>query len=277
MTDPVLAALDRLNGHARAFGCGQKAIYVYKRLFALFAADRGELSARPIGTVTKCGGCDGTGRFKFFDGGDAANCRQCDSRGYVRLRFVETTIGTAVWHHPWHRGGDDILRVVLGAEIFAVSPQSPFGFYDTIVMPGGATRPLELGSPGDWRPRAGGKRLAAEDAARDLNTVEAWVLDQRSQLRWDVERAVKAVSSYHLEIGQVGGPCWRCGSANDLVQHGIGHMGKRLHFSVRECSRCGGLPRVWPQEKDCPPHALTPAIRAWLDRPERKMKKEAND
>lgn len=151
MPDAVLAAIDRLNGHARAFGCGKEAIYAYKRLFALFAVDRGELAARPIGTITKCNGCDGTGRFKFWDGDVADNCRRCGSRGYVRLRFVETTIDTAVWHHPWHRGGDQILCAALGAKMFDISAQSPFGFYDTIVMLDGSKRPLELESPGGAR------------------------------------------------------------------------------------------------------------------------------
>ena len=46
--DPVLSALDRLNGHARAWGCGKRAIYTYKTMAALALAQAGELVARPV-------------------------------------------------------------------------------------------------------------------------------------------------------------------------------------------------------------------------------------
>ena len=278
MTEPqeVLAALDRLNGHARAWGCGKSAIYTYKKLVALRMALAGEVVARPIAITVDCNRCGGTGLYWEQDPNWKTPCRSCGRRGKVRLEFVETTLAGYVWHHPYADAGIDILRAAWGIASFDYE-----GDAAVAVLVDGQRRPIVYEAAGDWTPNRRGERLAADDAAHLLNTVEAWVAALPPIARgepwwWLPEGAMRAVRSYQLDLGRIEGPCYRCGRSDDLVDHGIGHVGRLLHFSLRICAACDKeQPRRWPGDGDVPAHALTPAIRAWLDNPARAGKAAA--
>lgn len=271
----VLAALDRLNGHARAFGCGKSAIYTYKKLAALRMALAGEVEARPIAVTVDCGRCGGTGLYWEQDPSWKTPCRSCGRHGKVRLEFVETTLGGHVWHHPYSDAGIDILRAAWGIASFDYE-----GERAVAVLADGSRRTIIYEAPGDWLPNRRGERLPADDAARLLNAVEGWVaslptLQFPEPWWWYPESAQRAIRSYALDLGHIEGPCWRCGSSSDLVTCAIGHYGRRLHFALRICAACDTQPRIWPGDADVPKHALTPAIRAWLDNPARAEKAAA--
>lgn len=133
MTDlpEILSALSRLNVHARAWGCGKKAIYAYKT----FAAAEFATEARPVFVPVKCHHCNGTGIYRDWDGYERGPCYRC-TKGIVTLRFVESTIGDFRWHHPTgNGGGNNVLNAVWGinrsstrklaALIPTASPNSP--------------------------------------------------------------------------------------------------------------------------------------------------------
>lgn len=268
----VLAALDRLNGHARAHGCGKTAVYTYKKLAAMQAAIAGELAARPVTVTVPCQRCGGTGRYRpWWDDDATRGCFGCGARGQVRLDFVETTIGAYVWHHPYTDAGHDILRAAWSIATYDYERDGTIA-----VLADGTRRAIVYESPGDWRPNRGGERLSGDDAARLLNPVEAWVASLPALVRgdpwwWQYEAAQRAIARYALDLGRVGEACWCCG-ASEVTNLGIGHRSGRLHFALRICGRCYNEPRRWPTEEDVPASAITPAIRAWLDNPARSKK-----
>src|SRR4029077_2730944 len=100
----------RLNGHARAFGCGKSAIYTVKTMAAIVSALEGELTFRPVAVTVDCSTCGGSGQFWHYHPEDKSPCRRCSARGKVKLDFVESRIGARTWHHPWIEGGGHILR-----------------------------------------------------------------------------------------------------------------------------------------------------------------------
>ncbi|HEX7049864.1 MAG TPA: DUF6166 domain-containing protein, partial [Longimicrobiales bacterium] len=57
----VLAALIRLNAHARAYGGGKWAIYAYKEMASILLAQSGEAAVRGVEWRGECNRCGGTG------------------------------------------------------------------------------------------------------------------------------------------------------------------------------------------------------------------------
>ena len=261
----VVAALSLLNSHARAFGCGRDAIYSYKLLVAMLYASAGQANARPVGVMSKCRYCNGTGKFFSWDYGQTDEaCRKCSRTGYVFLRFVETRIEGHSWHHPWISYGQEIFSTSLGGR--------PRIEYDAgsrsllIIKPGHAAEEMSFGSVGDWTPNTPGEKMAGERAAELLNPVEDWVLSIRGvdpQIRWRLESALRTMSGYNLELGRIGTGCHYCES--QLVTIGQRHILKPFSWAVCCCADHERMP-IDQWDKRVPPSALTISIVKWAER-----------
>jgi hypothetical protein len=262
----VVGALSTLNAHARAHGCGRDAVYLYKILIAKMYAYAGQANARPIGMMSKCLYCDGTGKFiSQYDGPTDEACRKCSRTGYVFLRFIETTIEGHGWHHPWYSGGDAVFRIALDlgrAEILFMPATRSL----QVTKPGELPIEMHFSSPSDWRPNLPGEKFEGERAAELFNTVEEWVLGLRyvePNLRWDLERAQLAAQSYQLDLGRIGEACHYCGSPERRT--GQVHSVRPFHWSVNCCEQHQRMP-VDAWDKKVPPQAITPAVAKWAQR-----------
>lgn len=275
---PVLAALDLLNSHAGAFGCGKKAIYKYKTVAALVMAHAGELTARPVKVEAKCHSCDGTGLWRdwySYKNEPVVNhspCRKCRRTGKVMLRFVETRFGDRCWHHPAVGNGWDILRTawrIVGSRY----PHDGPGIW--ILADGREITIPEDELITDWEPGRRGKRLDIEEAVSLLNIVESWLTESKNHLdagdsRWPVERALQEMRRYQLDIGRTDDTCCVCGVGIDHAYdnngdypRSLGFIRYRLHWEERTCLSCRDAKHP---EKAPPPELLTPEITAWLAR-----------
>lgn len=267
----ILAALGRLNGHARAWGCGKHAIYAYKRFAAERLAGAGQLSGRLVLWRGPCRACQGTGKFWFYDPDYKTPCRDCGATGIVKLRFLETTLpdGT-VWHHPWSVQrvgfvGYEIaqrlwpgLRYAEGARepgSYEVPDDSASGWHGWRLVP--------WEEAGDWSPLQPAEKLAVAELVPPLNLVEDWIDAETAGLRYS--RARNQMLAYRLRIGRPAGGCWRCGSY-DLASCSLGMLTKPFDWSMPVCKACYVIePRIWPP--DSPPDVLlTDDIRRWAAR-----------
>lgn len=275
MTDIPLAALGRLNAHAREQkSWGQSAaIYAYKSFAAMTLACEKKLQLRCVSWTGRCNRCtDGRFRHYTWDDGYSVRCRDCGGSGRRTLDFAETTLPDGqVWHHPWLRTGFEIARALLDVS---------FGRNGEYRTPDGAV--LVWHEPGEWQPLLPGRRLALAELVADLNAVEDWVQAATTALRgswwWigsDAKRHLCRHSharvtgepshGYMLDLGRAPGGCFVCGDETDLDGICIGRMTPLLHWSLPVCK----AHRNAPHPKDPPPAALiTPEIRRWLDRHE---------
>jgi len=265
---PVLAALDRLNSHARAYGCGKDAIYAYKTLAALMLAEAGDLQTRPVAVMAKCNRCYGTGRWHNYGHDTGERCRTCGATGYVHLRFVETRVDAFTWHHPfeWHHPYDGDGRCIF----IAARKLTDCGYRAAdrslvIVDRDGVESIIPFESPGDWTPNRSGSRLEGEAAAEQLNLVEDWIdtVHPDPSLMWRAESARSKLRDYALDIGRIGGTCHYCGSTE--IACGQGHLPGLLHWSVPTCREHSRMP-VADWDSTLPDAALTPQVERWLAR-----------
>jgi hypothetical protein len=278
--EPVISALCRLNSHARAFGCGKRAIYAYKTLVAAMLASSGEIAVRLVEWVGPCGRCSGTGIYQGWYGpGDKAPCYHC-RRGTVTLRFVETKFPDGVvWHHPFDvsSGGPDIAKAA-GAAFWCYDRYKDAEGREVWFAP----------VTSNWTPRLTGERLNVDEAALALNTVEAWVLTQAfphrwtehgrdvegkqepvtNTLHWLVSSANRELRGYGLDIGRIGFKCWYCGSQE--ITCGLCRMGLPFTWSAPVCAEHQKTPvDQWPAKDDLPAWAITPPLSEWRERHER--------
>lgn len=262
-----LADLGALNAHARAEGgASRHAIYAYKEAATWALLRAGKATARPVRWRGPCGRCGGDGRFKFWEGGDAA-CRACDGTGTTSLRFAEIALPDGQrWHHPW-----DVPRVgFVGFSMltFALRGDQDDDWWQRI-----AWEPA-----GDWAPRAPGARLGGDALVAALNRVEDWVTAPGAidpDNRWKFERARERMLLYRLDIShRIPAVCYRCGGGEPLASLRVGASGQwPLGWSARICVRCydaewtaprPGAARIWP--RTVPEGALSPDILCWIAR-----------
>lgn len=262
---PVLAAIDRLNGHARSYGCGKDAIYAYKSLACLMLALAGGLQARPVALMVRCHRCQGTGWFHWDGVKTDEHCLTCAHAGFVHLCFAETTIGPYVWHHPYNRSGHSILLAAL-----KVASLDYRGRMLIATGHDGATREIRFESPGEWTPRQRGERLQGEALAAFLNVVEDWIdafqidnYDIRVRLQYPRERAQQEMKRYALDLGRTGAVCHYCCNAD--VYTGQHHIYQLLEWSIPSCRDHTVMP-VAQWDNDLPPTAITPEVERWLGR-----------
>jgi hypothetical protein len=275
---PVLAALDRLNGHARADGSGRRSIYAHKTLAALVLAQAGELTARPVEVEARCHNCAGTGLWgdwHVHKGQLVAyhvSCQRCARKGTVRLRFIESRHGERVWHHPAAGDGYEILRAAWRIKDTIRGD----GDLHVYVLEGGTERPVGVyEGVADWQPHRPGEKLIGDAAAELLNLVEQWavgVAPSAAGSPWPRERAISEARSYSLEIGRTADRCCQCGAVIDHIYdlagypHNLGFLRYRLRWSERCCQVCYAVkPFRWP-EKPPPAELVGPHVAAWLER-----------
>lgn len=282
----ILAALDRLNAHARAkrggcWGNEARAIYAYKQLAATLMIRAGAAQVRLIKVEVACG-CD-RGLFTIDYDLEThqpikVKCRYCPGTGTRMLRFTETAFPDATrpgggsciaWHHPWEgrvRPGLDLARAAFPAQAPA---------HNDNVVP--------WCEAGDWTPLQAGRALPVDELVPLINTVEAW-LDENvrstddDHVRWPLKdarrmlgltrhaRIVPPLSApYRLDLGHADGDCWVCGRADDLANCNLGCLSLFFHWSLPVCHAHHRNPRP-----GMPPDALiTPAVREWVARHER--------
>jgi hypothetical protein len=143
----ALAALSRLNVHARAFGCGKQAIYAYKTFVACeFATE-----ARAVEVSVSCHHCSGTGIYRDWNGCKRGPCYRC-TKGVVILKFIESRVGDFRCHHPYSDPGMTILRSVWGI----TSWKFPAEGGDRLTLSDGNERELVWEAAGDWAPNTPG-------------------------------------------------------------------------------------------------------------------------
>lgn len=154
-------ALDRLNAYARWEGriVESRVIYGFK---GQAIRQLQEAHHRRVYWDGPCHHCGGSGWHRAPGprtwGTDLVGeiCHTCLTHrdtagtGRVRLRFVETKIGSLVWHSPHH--------LDVGAELWHTLDDEPAEVDDT------------------WSPRMPGEALDAHEVARDLLSVEHWLL-----------------------------------------------------------------------------------------------------
>jgi hypothetical protein len=258
IAEPVLAALDRLNAHARAWGCGKSAIYAYKELAARLLVASGDAKMRPVALMAKCRNCLGTGWFHdWYEGKTDSACRTCGRTGYVHLRFVEMTAGWHVWHHPWTSCGRDLFQAVHGDIEYNCATRA--------IHIVGKNEEVSFESPGDWAPNVAGERVEGDIAADLFNTVEGWVLSLPAggDTRFALGEAIRKMQSYSLRIGNISNSCHYCGDPNFSICQG--HRTKHLEWSVPVCRQHEKIP-VTEWDNKFPAAAVTPAITRWLSR-----------
>lgn len=272
----VLTSMDALNSHARAHGCGSRAVYAYKTLISMHAALIDAAEIKLILTKVKCRSCGGTGRFTFdwewtSSPPRSDRCRTCRATGYVTLRFVQSTFGgrspgepTVRWHHPCPGSGNDILQAAWGLSHF----DSNITGDEVAVLENGTRRAVEWEGPDGWAPNQGGVKLIGAAAAHHFNVVEPWICDltfpSGSMLWWRKSTALLEMKAYALDLGSLTGPCWRCGTDEGLRGYHVSHIGRDFEFSVPICVPCDTDPGRWP--KVPPATAMTPEITSWLSR-----------
>lgn len=272
-TSEIIAALSRLNGHARAWGFGKKAIYAYKTFVACALAT----DARPVRVQAKCHHCSGTGTYRDWDGYDRGTCYRC-TNGVVTLRFIESAVGECRWHHPTKDGGLDVLCCAW--DITSIT--YPDG-HDIATLRDGTERPIVYEQAEGWGPNMpGAERLPADEACRLLNVVERELPNIRTagrnmSIRWPREQALREIARYQITLDLDSETCCcvcgtadtysRCGGLSRLYRHGF------THFSRMMCATCHGVsaPYRWPAEPDSA--LLTPNVLAWLDHPERQRQR----
>ena len=264
----VMAALDRLNAHARAYGCGWRAIYEYKTVASIALGLAGELTARPFEMGVKCNKCDGTGRFTYWDGG-TARCRSCDGRGIAVLKFVEAQHGERIWHHPVRHLSYPVLEAAWGIQRSvwpATEAERPYW-----QMIDGTTRPISWGPPpASWGPNRPGERLGDTEAAEALNAVEPWILalapDRLGRFHWKLGEARREMRRYRLSLDREDTICFRCGAPKGAQTPRMGGSGSRfLDFSRAVCQEhYEERPPVWPSEPH--PDCITLPVLDWLAR-----------
>jgi hypothetical protein len=260
----VAIAIGRLNKHARAYGCGKRAIYAYKALASGLAIIDGVATVMLRQWTGPCHGCAGTGKHLDSYGERFPHCRRCSSSGRVTLKFVEVALPSftgQVWHHPFENGaGWDLAQLARAA--------TWDGHRGRWVDEKGSD-PVFWNITDGWSPKQPGERLEPDDAARLLNIVEAWALalpspfGSEDPIRWLRLRATDMMRGYVLDLGRLDGPCYRCGSADVVV--GLGHVGPPFDFATPACRTHERCPIAeWPS---ClPESALTPALVEWRDR-----------
>lgn len=272
----VVDALSRLNEHARAWGFGRKAIYAYKTAVAAELAT----DVRPVQVMVRCNHCAGTGRYADQNEYVRGACYRC-TNGVATLLFVESQIERHCWHHPYDKGGSEVLDAVwdiVGHEA-RNSTLSP-----VLIAADGSRHQVNFKQAEGWGPNMpGAERLPTDEACRLLNIVEDWLLadwrqreaPRRPRSRWPLERARRAILSYRVALEQSDeGECCVCGTA-DILPYRCGGStsqwrgGWAADFYRHMCRTCHGPnnePR-WPKEPA--PASLTPDVLAWLARPER--------
>jgi hypothetical protein len=124
------------------------AIYAMKRTIIKRAIELGMCTSRLIAVERPCKTCKGTGMYTRvdYDGEEYSydDCRRCDSKGRVTLRFLETTICGARWHTP--RPKLDFIKFT----------EDEWSKAETT----------------DWTPEQPGAALGQIDLLRSLNDVE---------------------------------------------------------------------------------------------------------
>jgi len=256
-----LDALIQLNGHARAYGCGKRAIYAYKTLVAgMFGAQRALLGARLLKHEATCRYCDGTTVYRDWDGYSRGVCFRCKG-GKVTLRFLETTLPNGrVWHHPFEHGGWEIASMAGLYEWDSVRGQN-------VYRVNGVEQPEEWHAATDWAPNQPAVRLDPDRAAALLNLVEPWVTEITSMAgpwRWQAESALREMRGYRIDLGRVGAKCWYCDSTEIVI--GLGRMGY-FDWAAPVCEAHSKMPvEMWPTSHVLPESALTPALNEWLVR-----------
>lgn len=257
----VVTALHALNQHARAYGCGKRAIYAYKTLVAALLVAAGEASAQLVQWTGTCGHCRGTGRYVDSYGEKWPHCRQCSSTGQVTLKFVETALPDGVvWHHPWDRydaGGREIADIA-GLAIW----DGERGRYRST----NGTEPVFWNITSGWSPRQPAETLLPDDTAARLNTVEAWVVASNFPhigRNWLESRALDALRGYVLDLGRIGGLCWYCESHE--ISCGLSLPGPPFAWSAPVCREHQQLPvSLWPTV--FPEWVMTPPLVEWKRR-----------
>lgn len=270
----VLAALGRLNHHARAqrrfFGTEWRAIYAYKLVAALALAEARRLTLRFIEWRGKCNRCDGTGQFWNYDPNYKTPCRNCGAKGIALLRFVETTLPDGqVWHHPW-RHGEPIAETVLGRIEWVGDGNWVVNDPEYV----GGKRSLRWEQATDWGPNLPAERIPDAELIPLLNLVEDWIarpIDVGVCGPWRLERARREMSQYMLDLGRAGGGCCFCGST-EQGEHprSIGLSLDRLKWSLPVCPQHDRVPsEKWP-ERIVPADLLTSDLQRWLSNPARR-------
>ena len=258
----VLAALLPLNHHARAYGCGKRAIYAYKTLVAALLVAAGETRAQLVQWTGKCGHCGGTERYVDSYGERWPHCRQCSSTGTVTLKFVETVLPCGqAWHHPWDRYDDG------GRELAEIAGLAVWDGERGRYRAAGGGDPIFSNIASDWRPQRPSFSLDADAAAEALNVVEAWLLLSVANvlptpLHFLRERALRDMRAYIIDIGRVGSKCWYC--ASEDVTSGLARYGPPFSWSAPVCRVHHRVElALWPAKTDLPESALTPALPEW--------------
>ena len=278
MTDlpEILSALSRLNVHARAWGCGKKAIYAYKT----FAAAEFATEARPVFVPVKCHHCNGTGIYRDWDGYERGPCYRC-TKGIVTLRFVESTIGDFRWHHPTgNGGGNNVLNAVWGIES-VLYPEAGGAYpHGVAKLSDGTERPIQFAPADDWGPNMpGAEKLPTDEACGLLNLVEDWIRCvpvMRPENRWTIGRARLEMSRYRIDLERDDDrTCCECGTA-DVMSSRCGGIGSKWRggwtgFARFMCQACHGTDGALRWPRDPSPASLTPSVLAWLGKPERQV------
>lgn len=268
--ESVLMALDVLNGHARAHGCGKRAIYAYKSLAALMMVKAGEMGVRRVEVVANCLTCGGSGLWRDWQSyrGESVvyhePCRKCGRTGKVKLQFAETSGGGRTWHHPVGQRGFELIREGLRIASWKYPNEGPA----ICVLEDGTEIPEIWESAGEWLPNQPGKVLEPDRAAEMLCIVEHWVLTGErctGQLGWFRDTALREMKNYSLKLKRLDEPCWQCGSEPATHHYaGTGRDLGRLDFSRCVCDACAEIkPTVWPTEPS--PAMLTPAVVRWRE------------
>jgi len=263
----VLQALGRLNGHARAYGCGKRAIYEYKVLASALSIVGGAATVTLRQWTGTCHGCNGTGKYIDSYGERFPHCRACGNSGRVTLRFVEVDIAAddlrQVWHHPF--------SLSAGWDLAALAEAATWDSQRGVWRDRLGNEPIFWNFANGWSPKQPGVRLEPDALAERMNIVEAWVLTVQPSIKiaaavdrvpWAIERARREMRRYVLDLGRLPGPCYRCAELADI---GLGTCGPPFAFATPACrthSHCSIA--AWP--KHLPESTLTPALRVWRDR-----------
>lgn len=292
MTDAVpadvLAALGRLNAHARSPRSGrmQRAIYDYKELATFVLVGQGAATVRLVAWTGPCNRCT-DGWFTHWDWDDThkVRCRECGGTGRRTLRFTEATLPDGqVWHHPWflgHARGFALARHGIPGLHVPADAEDSFHYCDAECVR------VDWHDAGEWRPNLPGAEIERDELVALLNRVEDWVeafsgpvtaypwyvlASARKHLcRQSFQRVVGESShSYELQLGRAPGGCFVCGDASDLADFTYGRMTQLFRWSLPVCQRHGKGPEKAPHPSDPPPPALlTPEVLRWKERHER--------
>ena len=267
----LLDALSRLNGHARAWGCGKRAIYAYKALIACAYAEQ----ADPVFVMVRCDHCGGTGQYRDRDGYPRGPCYRC-TKGIVTLKFVESRIGETRWHHPVGSGGWEVMNAAWG------TVSTRYEGIDTIcTLPDGTERRVAFRQAEGWGPHMPAEKLPTDEACRLLNLVEGAIEDiptHRPETRWKRAAALQQVDRYSIELDRVPEGCCVCGADGEFTRCGcLSWHGGFASFYRPMCPVCHGTgPTLrWPDKPH--PASLTPNVVAWLAHPLRQRQRRTEE